>query len=212
MAHISNAPSFRLDRKASAKVQLEYIGNLTREIAPKRSIVVAASLTAASETSLAWVIDNLAREGDAIHVCHVCKCLEDPTEIYISGPGNSFKVNDLHGKHHEHEDVVKAQHRIKERLVPLLEHAKVMYEVLIFVDTLAAPPDAVGSTVLQEASAYNACALVIAANDGVADLEAGTDPQRLGSVAKWLSEQRAQPVPIVIVRNAKGQPPSDVSR
>lgn len=29
MAHISNTPSFKLDRKKSEKVQLEYIGNLT---------------------------------------------------------------------------------------------------------------------------------------------------------------------------------------
>ncbi len=40
---------------------------------PKRTIVVAASLTTAAETALQWVLDNMAKEGDAIHICHVCK-------------------------------------------------------------------------------------------------------------------------------------------
>lgn len=43
-------------------------------------------------------------------------------------------------------------------------------------------------------------------------LQVGTDPMRLGSVAKWMSEQREQPVPIVIVRNAKGQAPPEANR
>ena len=42
-------------------------------MSPKRNIVVAASLTTAAETALQWVLDNMAKEGDAIHVCHVCK-------------------------------------------------------------------------------------------------------------------------------------------
>lgn len=52
------------------------------DIVPKRSIVVAASLTASSEVALAWTIDNLAREGDAIHVCHVCKVSTCACAIY----------------------------------------------------------------------------------------------------------------------------------
>jgi len=76
MAQISNKPSFRLDRQPSTKAQLQYIGNLSRGDRPKRTIVVAASLTTAAETALQWVIDNLAKVGDAIHICHICKVRE----------------------------------------------------------------------------------------------------------------------------------------
>lgn len=57
------------------------------------------------------------------------------------------------------------------RLVPMLEGARALFEVHVFVDTFGAPPQAVGHTVLDLAANLKAAAVVVAANDGVADEE-----------------------------------------
>ena len=53
----------------------------------------------------------------------------------------------------------------------MLEGARALYEVHVFVDTYGAPPEAVGHTVLDLAANVKAAAVVVAANDGVADEE-----------------------------------------
>jgi len=102
--------------------------------------------------------------------CVTVQCLEEQTEIYHSGPGNAFKVPDVR-PHHERDDVVASQLYLKQKFVPILVEAGLLYEVHVFVDTFAAPPDAVGHTVLTLAAELHAAAVVVAANDGVADEE-----------------------------------------
>ncbi len=55
--------------------------------------------------------------------------------------------------------------------MPQLEAARLLYEMHVFVDTFNAPADAVGGTVLSLAADLRAAAVVVAANDGVADKE-----------------------------------------
>ncbi len=51
---------------------------------PLRNVVLAASLTPASEAALGWVVQQLCRKGDAVHLACVVCCLHTHTEVRTS--------------------------------------------------------------------------------------------------------------------------------
>lgn len=76
-----------------------------------RNVVVATSLSPEAASALAWAVQGVCRDGDAVHLVHVVRCLSPPTQVYCHGPDDALPIDEQ--PHHVREDVLQAQALIK---------------------------------------------------------------------------------------------------
>ncbi|KAL6753663.1 hypothetical protein V8C86DRAFT_2723506 [Haematococcus lacustris] len=158
-----------------------------------RHICVAVDVSDNSLRAVLWAAHELYREGDMLHLVHVCRYLQPQMTINHSYPGATFDIpnlSDLNEKRHAEE--VKAV--IQARLLGPLEALKVPASLHLYLDTDNAPASAICSTLMRVADECNAAMVVVACHDKA---YGAWDTLMLGSVAEQLQRTCKRPLAII---------------
>eukprot|EP00884_Botryococcus_braunii_P012730 jgi/Botrbrau1/21458/Bobra.0216s0066.1 len=117
----------------------------------ERDIVVGNRAHRRGLHAIQWVLDNIYRDGDVVHVIHVAK-IKAPTTEYTMGPvGSSMRYRDLSLKD-VHIEIEEIRAWLAEQVVPLLKQKDAPYNLHLFVDKINATAHDVAKTIVDTAN------------------------------------------------------------
>lgn len=157
----------------------------------ERDIVVAIEHTEAGLHAVQWVLDNIYRDGDVIHVIHVAKIKAPTTEIYHGPVGSSMRYRDLSLKD-VHAEIEEIRAWLANEVVPLLKQKDAPYNLHLFVDKINATSHDVAKTICDTANSVGGALLVLSKSN-----KTRIDRFFVGSVVTALSKMHTIPTTFV---------------
>ncbi|CAK0786819.1 hypothetical protein CVIRNUC_010033 [Coccomyxa viridis] len=167
-------------------------------MASVRNLVVAVPMPLREDPevtlgALRWTIDQVYRPGDVMHLVHVIKCLVHKLEVFHGMPGTTFSFDDPGEAHHESEDVARAKAFLQRSVLPVLDAKQIQHRMHLSLDTIEAPPGAVGQTICETADAVDAQLVIVGHNRQPVSAEDG----QLGKVTQWALANVKRPLVII---------------
>lgn len=160
-----------------------------------RSLLLCAEDTPAAQAAAEFLVRQVYREGDTVHLAYVVKALKPPMEVFhAAGPGSSYNFA-APGSHRELEVIAAAKRAIEARYLPVLREKMCPYQLHLFADRDDAPPAAVGGTILKCAAEQKADLVLLASHNRPHERDRWEGS--VGSVAKYVMAHCKAPLAVV---------------
>ena len=167
----------------------------------RRTLVICAEDTPAAAHACEWVVQDVYREGDKLHLIYVVTALKPPLEILHTVPGTSYQFSQP-GKHREAERILHAEAAINARYLPILKKKMVPYELHLYADREDCSSKTVGADILHaidkiHAECEGGVALVVLAAHNRKKKDMDRWEGEVGGVAEYVMTHCKQTLAII---------------